>query len=448
MKTAFIAAAVLILAAAAAAETGVSLTVYNDNLALVRDVRLMSFQKGAGELLFRDVAAQIDPTSVHFRAAGVDMLEQNFDYDLVSPDKLLQKYIDQPIEVVSKTGEVTRGTLLASGGAPSGGQLVLQQTDGSLRSILLENAAEIRYPSLPEGLITKPTLRWLVHSDAGGEKETEVSYLTSGVSWRADYVMLLNEANTRADLDAWVTLDNTSGADYKNAQLKLIAGTIHRAPTQPMAKGMRPVAMENMAAGRGFEERAFFEYHLYTLQRPTDVLDRQTKQVSLFPSTSAAIKKVFTYDWQVDNDNVAVSAEFENKETNGLGLALPAGRVRVYQVNPQGGQEFIGEDNIEHTPKNEKVTVRIGNAFDIAAERAQKDFRRISPAVSETDIEVKLRNHKKETVEIVVVDHFWGDWEIIRESQPHQQPTATKCEFRVTVEPEQEAVITYTVRQR
>ena len=439
----------LLLSASAPAETGVSLTVYNDNLALVRDVRLMSFQKGSGELLFRDVAAQIDATSVHFRAAGVDMLEQNFDYDLVSPDKLLQKYIDQQIEVVSKTGELTRGTLLASGGAPSGNQLVLRQSDGSLRSILLENAAEIRYPSLPEGLITKPTLRWLVHSDAGGEKETEVSYLTSGVSWRADYVMLLNEANTRADLDAWVTLDNTSGADYKNAQLKLIAGTVHRAPKPRAAKADRAMAMmEVSAAGLGFEERTFFEYHLYTLQRRTDVLDRQTKQVSLFPSTTAAIKKVFTYDWQVDNDNVMVSAEFENKEANGLGLALPAGRVRVYQTNPQGGQEFIGEDNIEHTPKNEKVTVRIGNAFDIAAEHIQKDFRRISGAVSETDIEVKLRNHKKEAVEIVVVDHFGGDWEIIRASHLHQQPTATKCEFRITVEPEQEVVITYTVRQR
>ena len=445
---ALVVSGLLLLSSATFAATGVALTVYNDNLALVRDTRLMEFSKGAGELLFRDVAAQIDATSVHFRAAGVDMLEQNFDYDLVSPDKLLQKYIDQQIEVVSKTGEVTRGTLLSSGRAASGNQLVLQQTDGSLRSILLENAAEIRYPSLPEGLITRPTLRWLVKSENGGQKETEVSYLTAGVSWRADYVLLLNEANTRADLDAWVTLDNQSGADYKNAQLKLIAGTVHRAPKQRVDVTMKAMAMEAAAGARGFEERAFFEYHLYTLQRPTDVLDRQTKQVSLFPSTAAAIKKVFTYDWQVDNDNVTVSAEFENKEANGLGIALPAGRVRVYQVNPQGGQEFIGEDNIEHTPKNEKVTVRIGNAFDIAAERAQKDFRRISPAVSETDIEVKLRNHKEKAVEIVVVDHFWGDWEIVRESSPHEKATATKCEFRVTVEPEHEVVLTYTVRQR
>ncbi|RPH96102.1 DUF4139 domain-containing protein [candidate division KSB1 bacterium] len=448
MRILFVLTITMLLTAAALAETGVALTVYNDNLALVRDTRPMMFKKGLGQVMFRDVAAQIDPTSVHFKSAGVDMLEQNFDYDLVSSEKLLQKYVDQTLEVVTKGGDVVRGTLMtAAAGNPA--QFVLKQADGSLRSILVENAAEIRYPNLPDGLITKPTLRWLVNSDAGSEKETEVSYLTGGISWRADYVMLLNDANTRTDLDAWVTLDNNSGADYNNAQLKLIAGEIHRAPTpQPRyAKGMMDMAL-SAEAGRGFEERSFFEYHLYTLQRPTDVLDRQTKQVSLFPSTSANVRKVYTYDWQQDNDNVAVSTEFENKETNGLGMALPAGRVRVYQKAPDGGQEFIGEDNINHTPKNEKLTVRIGKAFDIAAERAQKDYRRISDRVSETDIEVKIRNHKTEKVNIIVVDHLYGYWEILRESLPHKKVSAQKIEFTLAVEPEQEAILTYTVRNR
>jgi hypothetical protein len=446
MRVFLISIAVLLLAAAAAAETGVSLTVYNDNLALVRDVRPMSFKNGADEILFRDVAAQIDPTSVHFKAAGVDMLEQNFDYDLVSPEKLLQKYVDQTIEVVAKNGDVVRGTLMTATGGQTG-QFVLKQSDGSLRSILMENAAEIRYPNLPDGLITKPTLRWLVKSNAEGKKETEVSYLTSGISWRADYVLLLNEANTRADVDAWVTLDNKCGADYKSARLKLIAGEIHRAK-QPPRGGMneRAVSMMAMKADVGFEERSFFEYHLYTLQRLTDVLDRQTKQVSLFPSTSASIKKVYTYDWQQDNDNVAVSAEFENKETNGLGMALPAGRVRVYQGNPDGGQEFIGEDNIEHTPKNEKVTVTIGKAFDIAAERASKDRRRISDRIWEEDIEVKVRNHKKETIDVIVTDSWGGFWEIMKESLLHKKINASRIEYTVSVAPENEIVLTYTVR--
>jgi hypothetical protein len=441
-------ATLLSLSLVAAADTGVALTVYNQNLALVRDTRGMEFKKGSGEILFRDVSAQIDATSVHFRAPGVAMLEQNFDFDLVSPDKLLQKYIDQQIEVVSKTGEIARGTLLASGTGASGNQIVLRQADGAVRSLLLENAAEIRYPNLPSGLITRPTLRWLVDADNGGTKETEVSYLTTGLSWRADYVLLLNEANTRADLDAWVTLDNTCGTSFENAQLKLIAGDVHRA-TQ--AATPMPMMMDMAAGARSakqFEEQSFFEYHLYTLQRPTSVLNNQTKQVSLFPSTSVGINKIYSYDWRQSNDRVGVSAEFQNREQNGLGLALPAGRVRVYQQSGKGGQEFIGEDNVEHTPKNEKVTVRIGNAFDIVAERSQTDFRRISDRVAETDIQVKLRNHKKEAVEVVVADYFYGDWEVLRSSVEAKKISASKVEFRVSANPEQEITLTYTVRTK
>lgn len=448
MKTAFAVFLCWVISAAAYSATGVALTVYNDNLALVRDTRMMEFKKGAGEVRFRDVAAQIDATSVHFKAAGVDMLEQNFDYDLVSPDKLLQKYVDQTLEVVTKNGDMVRGILMtAATGNPT--QFVLKQTDGSLRSILLENAAEIRYPNLPDGLITKPTLRWLVSSEAGGSKETEVSYLTGGISWRADYVMLLNDANTHTDLDAWVTLDNKSGADYNNAQLKLIAGEINRAPVRSPGYKM-DVAFKASAAemGRGFEERSFFEYHLYTLQRPTDVLDRQTKQVTLFPSTGANVKKIFTYDWQQDNDNVFVSVEFENKEANGLGMALPAGRVRVYQKGPDGSQEFIGEDNIKHTPKNEKVSVRIGKAFDVAVERASMDRRRVAGDIWEEDIQVKVRNHKKDTIDVIVADSWGGFWEIIRESLPHKKVNASRIEYTVSVAPENEIVLKYTVRHQ
>ena len=437
--------ALLALAVCACAETGVSLTVYNQNLALVRDTRKMEFKKGQGEVQFRDVSAQIDATSVHFKTTGVEMLEQNFDYDLVSPDKLLQKYVDKPIEVVSKTGTVTRGTLLTEQSQPSN-QIVLRQEDGTLKTVLLsDNIAEIHYPTLPEGLITKPTLSWLVNSDANGDKETEVSYLTGGLEWHADYVMLLNEANTEADLDAWVTLNNTSGASYKDAKLKLIAGQVHRVqpPQVPFLKAANFAAAPSE---RQFAEQAFFEYHLYSLQRPTTILNNQTKQVSLFPSASAGISKVYKYDWQTDKDRVGVSTEFANTEANGLGMALPAGRVRVYQKTADGSEEFIGEDSIEHTPKSEKVTVQIGTAFDIAAEHNQLNFRRISDRVGETDYEVKLRNHKKEAVDVIVVDHFGGSWEITHSSQDYKKVSAEKVEFRVTAEPEHEVSITYTVR--
>jgi hypothetical protein len=449
MKTLTAAIALLLLAGLALAATGVALTVYNDNLALVRDARMMEFKKGAGELLFRNVSGQIDATSVHFRAAGVELLEQNFDYDLVSPDKLLEKYVDQQIEIISKTGDVAKGTLLASGSGTSGGQAVIQQADGSLRSIRSENTAEIRFPSLPEGLITRPTLRWLVSADESGKKETEVSYLTAGLSWRADYVLVIGEGSPKSDLSAWVTVENTCGTSYKNAQLKLIAGEVHRAtqPRQPVPE-YATMAMAKGAGDRQFEEKTLFEYHLYTLQRPTDVLDKQTKQVSLFPNTTIATTRLYEYDWQRKQDRVGVMMEFENKEQNALGMPLPAGRVRVYQKSADGSQEFVGEDNIEHTPKNEKVRVRVGEAFDIAVERTQKDYRRISDRVSEADLEVKLRNHKKEAVEIVVVDHFYGDWEILKSSREAKKVSAYKVEFRQTVEPEQEAVLTYTVRTR
>ncbi|MDD5088239.1 MAG: DUF4139 domain-containing protein [bacterium] len=440
----------LVLALAAAGmchgKPGVALTIYNDNLALVRDVRDVSFEKGAGEILFRDISGQIDATSVHFKAPGVQLLEQNFDYDLVSPEKLLQKYVDQKIEIVCENGDIASGTLLASGFGS--GQVILREENGALRSILLDKAVEIRYPSLPEGLITRPTLRWLVSAAQGGKKETEVSYLTTGLSWRADYVLVVRDESKDADLDAWVTINNTSGASYNDATLKLIAGEVHRAETpRPVYRAQKGMAMEMAAADQQFEERSFFEYHLYTLQRPASVLDQQTKQISLFAPVTVATKRIYEYDWQRKQDRVGVSIEFENREANGLGMALPAGRVRVYQ-DDAGSQEFIGEDNVQHTPKNEKVRVRVGEAFDIAVERAQTDVRRISDRVSESDYTVKLRNHKTETVEVVVLDYFWGDWEVTRESVPHKKISSTKVEFRVTVEPEQESILTYTVRTR
>jgi hypothetical protein len=449
MKPIVLLALVLLVSLPCLAEASISLTVYNQDLALVRDTRSIEYKKGADEVLFRDVSARIDATSVHFQSAGVQLLEQNFDYDLVSADKLLQKYIDKQLEVISKDGTVTTGKLLSSGGGVAGGQLVLQQNDGSIRSILLENATEIRYPNLPEGLITRPTLRWLVRADNAGSKETEVAYLTGGLSWRADYVLVLNEKNTQADVAGWVTLTNTSGASYKDAKLKLIAGEVNRVQERPTFERM---AKYDMLAAQGaapqFEEQAFFEYHLYTLQRATSVLDQQTKQVSLFPNTMTTTKKIFEFDPQRKANRVGVSIEFENREASGLGMPLPAGRVRLYQRGPDQSQEFIGEDNIQHTPKNEKVRVRVGEAFDIAVERKQMDVRRISPHVSETDFEVKLRNHKEIDVEIIVIDNFYGDWEITRSSLEYTKISATRVEFKVAAKSEQEVTVTYTVRNR
>lgn len=428
--------------AVAEAKVGVSVTVYNQDLALVRDVRSMNFEKGVGEVLFKDVASQIDQTSVHFGANGVALLEQNYDYDLVSPEKLLQKYVDQEIEVITENGDAVRGTLLTS----SGNTIVIQGSDGTLRTLLAESTREIRYPKLPEGLITRPTLRWLVNTSASGDKETEVSYLTGGMSWRADYVMVIDESN-KADLGAWVTVNNNCGASFMDAKLKLIAGEVHRArQPQPVFMPFEERAMAMDGAGKQFTEKSFFEYHLYTLERPTDLLNNQTKQVSLFPNTEIQTKRIYEFDWQRKDNRVGVSLEFQNAESNGLGMPLPAGTVRVFQEDTDGSQEFIGEDNIEHTPRDEKVRVMIGEAFDIAVERVQTDYRQISNRVTEQDIEVKIRNHKKEAVTVVVIDHAWGDWEIIRSTIPMRKVSAHKFEFDAPAEPDKEVVLKYTIR--
>ncbi|MBL0060929.1 MAG: hypothetical protein IPP40_05415 [bacterium] len=436
--------ALLAVSLPAFAKPGVSVTVYNQDLALVRDVREMGFQKGNSELLFRDVAARIDQSSVHFKSNGVTLLEQNFDFDLVSPEKLLEKYVDETIEVVNEKGDVVTGKLLTS----SGSTIVLQTNDGSLRSLLMESIQEVRYPKLPSGLITRPTLRWLVNAPNGGNQEAEVSYLTGGMNWNADYVAVIDESN-KADLSAWVTLNNMSGASYMDAKLKLIAGEVHRAqPPMPKYNDMMRVETMAMDGGSQFSEKSFFEYHLYTLERQTDLLDNQTKQVSLFPNATVQTKRIYEYDYSRNNDKVSVSLEFLNSKDNQLGIPLPAGRVRVFQKDTDGSQEFIGEDNLDHTPRDEKVRVTIGNAFDIAVERAQKDYRQISDRVYEQDIEVKLRNRKDEAVTVVVVEHSWGDWTVTKSSLPLRKVNANQFEFDVAAAPDKEVVLTYTIRNK
>ncbi|MBU1919737.1 DUF4139 domain-containing protein, partial [bacterium] len=266
-------------------------------------------------------------------------------------------------------------------------------------------------------------------------------------SWRADYVLVIGEKpSDPADLSAWVTVNNNCGNSFKSAKLKLIAGEVNRVQQQLKAQYMRAAPMMEDAGASGFEERSFFEYHLYTLQRPTDLLDQQTKQVSLFPTTTINTKRIYEYDWRRKNDRVGVSIEFKNEKANGLGMAIPAGRVRIYQEDTDGSEEFIGEDNVEHTPKDEKIRVRTGEAFDIAVERLEKNYRRITDRVSERDYEVKLRNHKEEAVEVVVVDYLYGDWEILQSSHAYDKVSSRKVEFTIPVAPDKETLLTYTVR--
>ncbi|MFH1008339.1 MAG: DUF4139 domain-containing protein [Candidatus Latescibacterota bacterium] len=345
--------AIMLLCAFASVAAGqISLTVYNDDLALVKDVRELALKKGTNDLKFGDVSAQIDPTSVHFQSLTapdqVALLEQNYEYDLVNAPRMLEKYVDQPIRIFVQDDQVLEGTLLSA----SGGDIVLKIRDGGIRVIRSKAVEGMEFPDLPEGLITRPTLVWSVDCRRAGTHRTEVSYLTTGIGWHAEYVAVINEDDSVLDLSGWVSIDNRSGATYKDARLKLVAGAVHRVEDLvPMRTPRMALMAMKEDAGAPFEERSFFEYHLYTLTRPATVKDQQIKQLSLFPNAHVATKKIYSYDGARDEKKVKVKLEFENRKDAGLGLALPKGKVRVYKRDLDAALEFVGEDRIDHTPK-------------------------------------------------------------------------------------------------
>jgi hypothetical protein len=456
------------LAAPAAAQgEGLELVVYNQNLALVRDLRVLDLSQGLNEVRFTNVAAQIDPPSVHFRSLtdpeGTVVLEQNYEYDIVGSAKLLQKYIDQEITLVTGDGERYTGTLLSGSD-----DVILQGSDGQVTVIKLDQVKEFAFPALPEGLITRPTLVWQVESALGETQDVEVTYLTGGVNWQANYIVVLADDEQSIDLDGWVTLDNRSGTSYRDAKLKLIAGDIHRAPTADYALE-KEVLFEAAAAAPApqVEERGFFEYHLYEVQRPVTVKDQQTKQIEFVTGSDVPAEKFFVYDGSqlsiggfyqplddpsygtASNKKVMVMLEFTNGEEEGLGVPLPKGTLRVYKNDVDGSTLLVGEDAIDHTPKDEQVRLYIGDAFDIVGERIQTDFKvEYDEDWIEESYQITLRNHKEEDIEVRVVEHMfrWTEWEILESSHEHEKLDAQTIEFRVPVEAGGETVVTYTVR--
>ncbi len=428
--------------AALAAEVGtvddVALTVYNQNLALVREVRTFSFEEGLNFLTLTGVPSAIDTTSVHFKPlqGEVQLLEQNYDYDLVSRNKLLQKYIGHVITVVDEDGGRKDGTLLSV-------------TDGVVvehkGKILLNPPGSLELPSLPGGLLLRPTLEWQVFSPRAFTTSGEVSYLSTGLSWSADYVAMLSDSEKLADLEGWVTMTNNSGASYENAKLKLVAGEIHRARPPMPVRGKMLAEAEMVADGAGFAEEAFFEYHLYTLQRRTTIRDRQEKQISLLTGNNIPVTKIYTYDPDWRGDNVEVRIEFKNSEQNGIGIPLPAGRVRVFKRDSEGMAQLVGEDNIGHTPKDEMVRLLLGNAFDIKGEKTQTDYLDKHRGY-QASYEVVLRNHKDESVFVLVPHHIGhANWKVVSSSLDYTKKDATTIEFRVPVAADGEAKLTYTL---
>jgi hypothetical protein len=442
-----IAIAGCVLVFGSCAHASVQITIYNQDLALVKDTRPLEYQRGRFELSFQDVAAAIDPTSVAFSVVNqpdaVTLLEQNYRYDLVSSDKVLEKYLDKTVTVVTRQDKLHEGTLLSA----DKNALTLQMPGGGIRIVNREQIADLSLAALPEGLITRPTLVWDLNSNVSGTQQTEVRYLTGSIGWHAEYIATLNPDETSLELAGWVSVDNRSGATYQDAQIKLIAGDIHRATEK--APPMPRMAMESMAAraDAGFEERQFFEYHLYTLNRPSTIRDREVKQLALFEPARVTTQKIFTYDGARDATKVVVSMEFKNSESAGLGMPLPKGKIRVMKADTDGSLEFVGEDNIDHTPKNEDVRVELGKAFDIVGERIQKDRRQVTQRTIEEDYSITLRNHKDDAVTIVVVERIWGDWTILNSSHTHRKEDANTAEWDISVPANGETTLTFTVRR-
>ncbi|UCB53254.1 MAG: DUF4139 domain-containing protein [Candidatus Zixiibacteriota bacterium] len=450
----------LILGGMALAETSpayaeVAVTIYNQDLGLVKDVRELEFQKGRSLIKFTDVAAKIDPTSVHFKPVNpsdrVSILEQNYQYDLVSSTKILQKYVDNEIELFTKSagsegeGKSYKGRLLSY----SSDNVTLQEPQGAIRIVRLDEVRDLYFPTLPEGLITKPTLVWLLDSQVKGKRKAEVSYLTGGINWHAEYVAVVDQRDENLEVGGWVSIDNRSGATYQEAKVKLIAGEVHRVREERMPPRLAKAYAAEMAAGAPqFEEKAFFEYHLYTLLRPATIKDNEIKQVSLFPSTDVEVRKIFTYDGARYDKKVRVELEFKNSESAGLGMPLPQGKIRVYKEDVDKALEFVGEDRIDHTPKDEKVRVFLGNAFDLVGERQKIDFKKIGDDVTDESYQIKLRNHKEEAVEVVVVEHLYAytEWEIRESTHGYEKKDASTIEFKISLAPDEEVVLNYTVR--
>jgi hypothetical protein len=447
----------------------VSLTVYNEGTALVKDRRTFEIAAGTHTVDFTDVTDQIDATSVSFVSLtdpnGTFVLEQNFVYDLVSSTALMQRYLDETIEVTLEDGTLVTGQLLSSGG----NALILRRADGPVVFVRLDKMRDVRFPSLPGGLVTRPTLRWLVQSAQSGLQDVEVTYLSGGLNWTADYNILLARDNTALDLNGWVTLTNTSGATFTEAQVKLVAGEVQRIKPPPVMMAMRTRSAAAFAPPPEpqVEQREIFEYNLYELRRRVTVGNNETKQVEFVAGTGVPATTFFVYDAGIDVPgawrgaimdqhygtsavkHIQVWLEFSTGEENGLGADLPAGRMRVYQEDVDEAALLIGENRIKHTPKGEVIKLKLGAAFDLVGERKQTEFRLVSKTALVESYEIRLRNRKDDqTVEIRVPETLfrWSNWEMLRTSHTPQKLDSNTIEFRVEVPPGGETVITYTVR--
>ena len=455
-----------LLPIAAQDSDSIAVTVYNQGTALVRDQRTLSLEPGINTIDFHDVAASIDATSVTFRSLtdpdGTVVLEQNYIYDLVDSEALLSRYLDETINVTTADGTLYSGELLSG----RRGEAILRTAEGEIVVVRLYDARDIRFPALPDGLITRPTLQWLLQSAAAGEQQVEITYLAGGMNWTADYNLLLNDAETALDLRGWVTLNNHSGRAFHDARLKLVAGDLSRIEPQPAMLESRAMAMDMMEEqAPQVEQRELFEYQLYQVARPVTIKDNETKQIEFVSGDEITATTFFVFDaspqisgyvspidypdgWPGGGDALTF-LEFNTGDESGLGADLPAGRMRVYQQDVDGAGLLIGENRIDHSPQGEDVTILLGQAFDLVGERKQTNFEAVSRTVVRESFEIALRNRKDtEAVEIRVPERLyrWSEWEVSESSAPFEKLDAAAIEFRVNVAPGAEEVLSYTVQ--
>ncbi len=438
----------------------VAITVYNQNFGLVREIRKINLGKGRVSLEYQDVSAHIQPETVHIhsldRGEALSVLEQNYRYDLLSPQKLLEKYVGKKIKVYrynEKTGTedafdaevlaVEKGTVLKING-----------------QVTYNFPGRFAFPKVPKNLMAKPTLVWLLKSGMPTQR-VEVSYLSQNLNWTADYVLTVDNKDSSGDLTGWVSLTNNSGTSYENAELKLVAGDVQRVRQVMTETASAPMdaTIRGAEQQKQFSEEGFFEYHLYTLARPTDLLDKEKKQVTLLQANGIGIEKKLIffggqhfyrsrYGRVMQNQKVGVYLDIDNSEKNHMGMPLPQGTVRVYKADKAGAKQFIGEDRIDHTPRDEEIRIKMGEAFDVVGDRKQMSWKPLGSCTSESSWEIELRNHKDEDIQVEVMEPIAGDWEILQESHRHIKEDAKTFKFDVKVPARGKTKVTYRVRVR
>lgn len=463
----------MIAALAVSAANNLEITVYNQGFAVVKEARTLQLKEGRQNIAVEDVAALIDPTSVGFKCIsnplGVSILEQNYQYDLISPMAILSKSVGKKVRLIRTVGnqkDVLEGTLISSPNAVvndgTGAQstyngMVIRTSDGR---IVLSPTGEVEVMELPEGLISKPTLMWDLTADKTQAANVELSYITQGMSWNASYVLTLDGAG-KADLQGWVTLNNQSGVAYENAKLKLLAGEVNQVPKFGGRGGGAGAPMELRMAksDTGFQEESLFEYHLYTLGRPATLKNKETKQLSLLEGKNVPVKKRIIVDslqgfsdYYPSEGEVGtgpqspqVRIDFVNDKASNLGMPLPAGKIRLYQRDKSGSVQMLGEDMIRHTPKDENVSVVVGRSFDIVSERKRTNYKRLSNTSFRETFEIELRNRKDVPETVTVIERHWGDWKVTEKSEDFTKISSNAMQFTIALKANEVRKVAYTV---